>query len=674
MTEDVRITTLTLSDVDAVDRLMKENSDTLGFLPLVVLQSHASSGTILGAMTGDNRLAGYLLYASYRERFRIIHLSVAEQFRRQGLARRLMDELVATATTQRILTLRCRNDFPAHEMWPKLEFVPEVEKPGRSRQGLPLTHWSRTLALGDQLALFRANISEDTVDLVVDAQVFFDFSDPHNELTSPSHALLNDSLVDIINIWHTDELLQEIRRNPDAADREQARIRAGAFYRLTHDPLLFDAHRDTLRAVLPYRTEQERSDVHHLAMVASSDVRIFVSRDERLLKNAGHIRALTGIRVLNPTQILLEVHQRSVNESPSPDRIGGPGVEWRPFSPGELAQFPWDRFLDPKERVSQLRTRVEALIVDTKNSVEVLWAGGDPLAFRVLEEQANGTTMIHLVRVSTSQQNYLERGFIAQFVLIDSLKRSLRMRRRLVQFSGDAFPLGLVTDLAGMGFTKTGDVYGRFLFTRFLERERLLELIRELQPDLAASYTSMDNDALQRSCSPVVTGDHQELFLIPIKPAFARNLMDRQQAAALLFSDASHLLMSWSNVYYRKVFHHKMLRPPAKILWYVSAPQQELVAVSDLQGVEIDTPRELLRRFSRYGALEWSHLFEMANGDTQAELMALIFTGTFELNRRVPLTEVWDVFNRHGLGRSVQGPRRLPLATFRELLELGYPE
>ena len=672
--EDVKITTLTPADVLAVDELRKENSDTLGFLPLAVLQSHVDSGTILGAMTWDNRLAAYLLYASYRERFRVIHLCVSEQLRGRKIARRLIEELVARATTQRILTLHCRNDFPAHHMWPALSFIPESEKPGRSRQGLPLTHWSRTLARGDQLALFRANISEDIVDLVIDAQLFFDFSEPHNDLTLPSHALLNDSLIDTITIWHTDELLREIIRNPEQEAREQARRRASVFLRLDHDPLLFDTHVEALRTTLPYRTDQEKSDVHHLAMTAASDVKTFVSRDGRLLKNAGEIQELTGVRVLTPTQLLLEVQQRSTSEPPLPDRIGGPSVEWRPFSSADRAQFPWNHFLRSDERSSHLRTRVDALIADTRYMAEILWAEDRPVALRILEDQTSSTTVIHLVRVSTSHQNYLERGFVAQFVLIDSLKRSLRMRRHLVKFSEDAFPLRLVTDLGSMGFTKTGDTYSRFSFTRFFEREQLLKMIDALQPDSTTNYTSMDEYDLQRSCSPTVTGDHQTFLMLPIKPAYARSLVDRQQAASLLFGNDSHLLMSWSNVYYRKAYHQNLLRPPAKILWYASSPQKEIVAISDLQDVAIDTPRELLRRFSRYGTLEWTHLFEMADGDTQAKLMALIFAGTFELNHRIPLSDVWNVFDKHGLGRSLQSPRLLPFAALRELLELGYPE
>lgn len=510
--------------------------------------------------------------------------------------------------------------------------------------------------------------------MVIDAQVFFDFDADQDELTLPSHALLNDSLVDAITIWHTDELLQEIGRNSKAEERRRARERASSFWRLNHDPLLLDMHATALREILPYRTDQDISDVRHLAMTASSDVKLFVTRDERILKNADKIQDLTGVRVLNPTQLLLEIHQRSAAEPPSPDRISGPSVEWRTLSSHDLAQFPWDDFLHPNERRAQLRDRIGALAARSENTVEVLRAGDKSLAFRVLEDRDDGATVIHAARVSAAPRNDFDRGFVAQFILIDSVKRSVQRRRPLVQFAVDAFPLNLVTDLGNMGFTKVGDTYLRFSFTGFSERDDLMERIKDLRPDAAANYAAMDNYAFQGSCSPVVAGDYQRHVMIPIRPAFARSLVDRQQSATVLFGDSPHLLMGWTNVYYRTASRQQMLRPPAKVLWYVSSPQREIMAVSDLQEVVLDTPRELLRRFSRYGTLDWDDLFRMARGDTQAKLMALIFTGTFELNRRVPLSDVWKVFDSHNLGRSVQSPRSLPFAAFREFLRLGYAE
>ena len=88
----------------------------------------------------------------------------------------------------------------------------------------------------------------------------------------------------------------------------------------------------------------------------------------------------------------------------------------------------------------------------------------------------------------------------------------------------------------------------------------------------------------------------------------------------------------------------------------------------------IDKPKELFRRFRRYGTLEWANLYEMCRQDINTNLMALKFSNTFPFKRPIPLSEVWEVFDEDSVGRSVQAPTRLPESTFRKLYERGYPE
>ena len=78
--------------------------------------------------------------------------------------------------------------------------------------------------------------------------------------------------------------------------------------------------------------------------------------------------------------------------------------------------------------------------------------------------------------------------------------------------------------------------------------------------------------------------------------------------------------------------------------------------------------------FSKYGTLRWEDLEKMCGGDIKKKLMALEFSHAFPLKRPVPLAEIWDVFDRNGVGRSVQSPRRLPPKAFKELFRRGYPE
>ena len=100
----ISIRKLTIVDLDAVDKLMKYNSKTLGFLPKEALRDYLEKGYTLGAKNDDGKLIGYLLHAANPKYFRIAHLCVAEGFTEQGIARRLIDELKKLATSQKFIS------------------------------------------------------------------------------------------------------------------------------------------------------------------------------------------------------------------------------------------------------------------------------------------------------------------------------------------------------------------------------------------------------------------------------------------------------------------------------------------------------------------------------------------------------------------------------------------
>ena len=156
----IDVSRLNSDDLGAVDELMKRYSQWLGFLPRKALQNYLEKGTVLGAKTDDGQLVGYLLYADRYDYFRITHLCVLEEYQRQGIAKRLVNDLKRIADTQKVIKLNCRRDFPAHDLWQKLGFVALGEKPGKSKEGRLLTIWHCTLASDDQLQLFQAKSSD----------------------------------------------------------------------------------------------------------------------------------------------------------------------------------------------------------------------------------------------------------------------------------------------------------------------------------------------------------------------------------------------------------------------------------------------------------------------------------------------------------------------------------
>ena len=259
--------TLTADDLSCVDDLMKRDSRTLGFLPTEALIDYLRRGRVLGAKTECDRLIGYLLYAPSHSRLRIVQLCVSAEFRGRGIASRLLEELKGVATTQSSITLSCRRDFPAHHLWPKLGFVTVGEKPGRSVARHPLNLWHLTLKPANQmdLGLFQAAASDEAVDVIIDAQVFFDLFEPDSEDSEKSKALLADFLVDSLNLWTTDELFNEIDRNADPELRGAGRVRMQHFPQVDYSPRLVDDFEERLRSVLPHRTPSQLSDIRHLA-------------------------------------------------------------------------------------------------------------------------------------------------------------------------------------------------------------------------------------------------------------------------------------------------------------------------------------------------------------------------------------------------------------------------
>ena len=665
------VSKLTTANLDAVDELMKSHSATIGFLPLEALSDYLQSERVLGATDQDGSLIGYLLYAAYPDRFRIVQLCVAEDFRGRGIARRLLDSLKSKATTQKSIRLHCRNDFPAHCIWPKLGFVAIGERPGRSTQGHLLTAWRLALELEDELALFRANISDDVLDVVIDTQIFFDIDQPADPVTLPSKVLASDLFADSVNLWFTEELFNEIGRSPSVAERDQARKRTGQFLELKHDPLVLEDFEQLLRQHLPSSNPSHLSDIKHLARTAASNVSIFVTRDQGLLKRAEQIAELVDLNVMSPTGLILRLEELTEGRAAIADRVSGLGLVWRPLSSGELTSFPFARFLLPGERLSQLRETVDTLVAGPiRRELEVLWSGDEPLALRGIILGTEGTLTVSICRVAATS---CDRVLLGRFLLSDLIYKAIRNDLETIEIESSALPTSLLHGLSEMGFTKCGRRFVRFCFTRFLGREEALSRVAGLSQGVADEYRAMSHLELERSCSPLVSDANQNHFLIPIRPGYALNLFDRQQSSRDLFGGDPNVLMRWINVYYRRATFQHMLQPPGRILWYVSG-QKKVVAVSHLDDVAIETPKELFRRFARYGTLEWRDLYDMCDRDVSKRLMALQFSHTFPFRREVPLAEVRRVFEEDGIGQSFQAPRKIPPATFGKLFRLGYPE
>ena len=244
----------------------------------------------------------------------------------------------------------------------------------------------------------------------------------------------------------------------------------------------------------------------------------------------------------------------------------------------------------------------------------------------------------------------------------------------MVEFKLSGLSPSLVPDLIEMGFTKCQHTFAKACFARCLQSEAAKEEIATLSPELDNALGDTSDLDLERYCAPVSLGTDQNYFLVPIRPVYAMSLIDRQLSSSDMFGGDPTVLLRWENVYYRKATtSHKILKAPGRILWYVSRSQKQIVAVSHLDEVVIDTPKELFRRFkeiwnTRVGGtvsnVRWQH-FDGPDGTA--------FLSHFRLQRRVPLNEVQSVYAEDECGLTVQLPTSMPASRFQKLFRLGFP-
>ena len=673
---DFDIRKLDAGDIDAVDRLMKANSATLGFLPREALLDHLGKGWVLGAKGGDRSLAAYMLYANRRTDVRVAHLCVDGEIRGQGLARKLMERLAADSRNQGLLSLElhCRRDFRANAMWEKLGFIPWGEKPGRASSGTTLTLWRRELAPSDQMKLAFDVTGHGEIDVVMDAQVLFDLDTPDDDETAvPSKALLSDFFADELSLRITDETLVEIDRDDNDERRNRSRQRALRFLQqVPHDDQSFRQIKAALEKVLPTTSDNDLSDIKQLAKAVASNATYFATRDKKLLSRSQEIDERTGLQVRSPARIIVEINDR-MSGNKGTERISGPDVEWRRLSTTELQSFESRIFLREGERKHHFEQRLDMHLSQPKSSIcEILRFSGATVAIRVLSVDEGKVLSVHLGRITHQTHDRLvEPYFVMALVL-----KAAQIGAEVIVVDRDEVPERLALHYRDCGFGEHGGNLVRFCIPAVLRREDVLQRMESLRPGSSSVFSGVQPGELERRCSPLCLADFDQGYvIIPIRPGYAVNIVDFMGSADDLFGGDPSRLLRPDNVYYRSARAFRNLSPPTRILWYIS-DDGRIAGSSHLDRVEIGPAKDTFKKHQKRGTLDRRAVVQIANGDPEGEVMALSFSSTHPFPNRVSLAEIKEIYS--DLGRGTQflpiSIRAVPAEIFHELFKRGHGE
>ncbi len=277
--------------LDQVIALGNNASQTLGFLPASVFRQAAHDQRLLVALQ-DERVIGYTFFGLPRQEVRLAHLCVDPAFRRQGVARRLVQELSERYHDRIGIILKCREDYAAHKMWPRLGFQRVKEVRGRAKTPSTLVVWFRDHGHPTLVSVAETNA---LLRVALDLNVFVDL---HGAQSRPeaqeSKALTADWLSGQLELRIMPELLREIdllsRSNP--TERKRQLLAAGSYQPLPVDASTAEKKAQQLtdyvrehQGIDLSSTAADRSDIQHLAEAATAGLHYFVTRDEGLISS-----------------------------------------------------------------------------------------------------------------------------------------------------------------------------------------------------------------------------------------------------------------------------------------------------------------------------------------------------------------------------------------------------
>jgi GNAT superfamily N-acetyltransferase len=682
-----------------VRNLWRRHSDTLGFFPVGAFDDYASKRCILAAVDADGVLLGYTLFRiTHRRQAMIAHLCVDPEVRGRGTARHLFDALKPLVSNCDDILVRCRRDFAASALWPRLGFVSVGEQVGRGRTAQVVTIWRYEL---NRLPLLAAmnRPRDDVVPVVIDANVFFDLDGAAGTVThEESQSLLADWLGGFIELCVTEEIYNEIDRHEDPSNRERQRTRAEQFRRLPTDKIREEKALTELEDLFPtWTSDSERSDARQLARAIAGGATFFVTRDGPIRDEADKIYDRFELVIVSPFELVLRFDELRREDAYRPRRFISSGLKkGKP------------RGIDDLERIADLwgvgqpspepRRRTLARLRDMSS---------DPERYEFSCITDNDETFLAVYAIERPKPDVLR---IPIFAVADSTIGRTAARhfteKLTMLAASEARVVIAVQECAGgkrieealsdAGFMKDGAHFIKLALpcvARAIDLALELDLVGSRHVEArnvatwAAAHLRSGGDCfpprpeilphVERALWPAkILGTALPCYIVPIRPHWAEQLFDIELARHSLFGADPRLAMNSENAYYRAA-RPAILNAPARLLWYVSQDPaypgaKAIRACSYLDEVLVAPPKDAFRRFQRLGVYRWADVFRVAKSDLTKDVMAFRFSKTELFSRPV----AWEILQTElgragGKGSQLQSPLQISESCFLELYKLG---
>ena len=678
-----------------VIELGKKNSSTLGFLPKGAYKVHASENRIIAIVDKEEHLLGYLFYSvSKRKNIAyIVQLCIDSNYRRKGISHKLFNELLKeTKSIYRGIRVRCRRDYEASKVWPKLGFIAVNDMPGRSKSGSELTVWWYDFGSPDLFSFDNIrDLSKDQV--IIDANIFYSLMNKNSIFHRESSLLLSDWLIEEIEICLTSEIYNEINRNNEKDKREESRAYAKRFPNVLEEGQKLSEFYNDLKLVFPSFTSQSgESDLRHLAHAIASDIRFFVTRDKKILRKSNHLFSKFGVLVLRPASLIIHFDELINGSSYQPEKLEGSYLISTRVGRECISEIENCFYSGKEEKKNKFESLLnDCLLSPNINDTNVVKTQDEFLALYSFNRNHDSLLDIPLFRISKSALS----STISFHVLNQAVQTAAKESRSLVVVSDKYLSEKIEVALLYSGFHFIKNKWIKINVKGILESKEVLlqlELIKQIAlkfyldiDDFVINIVGLlksDDDLkkykIERMLWPLKLMDiNIPSYIVPIKPHWAMNLFDAQIARYDLFGSDPSLILNYENIYYKSA-HQKFISAPSRILWYVSKDSRgysdvmSLKASSYIDGVFMGKPRTLYKQFNRLGIYRFRDVLNISNFEEKKEIMAFKFSGTEIFSAPINISSLRDYWeNNLHKNFNIQGPLKISSQIFLNFYKSG---
>ncbi len=679
---------------EKVIELGNKNSATLGFLPRGAIEQKAREKKLLAAIEVDQVL-GYLLF-DFNLRARIayiIHLCVSKECRGRGIAKSLFHKLEATVGDKVVgIRVHCRTDYEEADVWEKLGFTKYGTKPGRSKEGSELGVWCKDTPLPN---LFDPAIEsqESKLRVALDHNVLADSLKQRSDSTTGSHAIREDWLAEVIDFYVTPEVFTDIGRDEKPERRAMTKRLAEFFTRIKGSLRSLDESREKLRGLLTDdMSEQNKSDIEHIAWCCCSSMDFFVTNDGKLRSKSDDVYERTGVRILHPSDLVLRTHELLRSTAYQPKRFGETEIRIRRVKEEDLSAIEASIAVVAQEGKRTFMRELRAQLAQPEKRISNLVYRGlailAVISWEVIDEEK---LQVHIMRLAPGESMRTAALGIINWIISSCLTQGVDCLEIHDQHMGSEFGVACYE----FGMQPVGRNWTRWIQCGRYSLERIHAMVdspttRRL---LATEYRKVLCDRLDRISGaedvslllqlekdlwPVkIESLKMHTYIVSIRPQYAMHLFDRGLSAGDLFGGDPRLLFNVENAYYRSA-RGKRLSAPARILWYVSRgdgrypDSQAIRAASYLDEVHLGDPKTLFNRFQHLGVYRWEDVKETATMRGSGDLMAFVFSRTEVFESPISRNDLDNIWLREmGSHFYVQQPIEIPDNLFWKIYNLG---